>query len=421
MPPPSRRLRRRPPGSRVTGSNLAQTFVTVAVAIAAALAALESASAADSWQASVRAEIRASAALLEDVRFVYGDEAPVGLEIALLEMGARSLEEPYAEADRQAALALKGAADPGHLVGGGYDLATGGYDVARRLADERAKRPELTRLNPDDHRVEGDRHGRRALLIVALTIPLVLVYAAVDAVLRRRAARGGPEPPGTVDEVGLVPRPWSVPGRRRFGAAVALTAWLVVTLVPTLQIAFANQEAKNGALASRTAVDVSTALGAGNLVASFRVAGEQRAYALETHALAERLVALDAPGGAAGALSTAARGEEEMARRFRAVARAMGAPPTQDSGLDAVTAAAVNSDPSEADVARVQQNRFAERAAQAGDRENRVVLIILFGGLALSLCALAGTIRGEGSALVEQAAAAVVVLALLAGLSLPFG
>jgi hypothetical protein len=96
-----RRVRLRPAQSRITGSNLLQTAVTILVAVALAVAALIASGAADRWQSSVRADVKRSAGIVEDVREVYGDEAPLGLDVALADTRARQGTDDDALTDRQ--------------------------------------------------------------------------------------------------------------------------------------------------------------------------------------------------------------------------------------------------------------------------------------------------------------------------------
>src|SRR4029453_2387795 len=93
----------------ITGSNLLQTAVTILVAVALAIAALTASGATDRWQSSVREEVKRSAGIVEDVRAVYGAEAPMGLVVALADARARQGPDADALPERQVVFAIRKA------------------------------------------------------------------------------------------------------------------------------------------------------------------------------------------------------------------------------------------------------------------------------------------------------------------------
>ena len=135
----------------------------------------------------MREEVKRSAALVEDVRYVYAVEAAVALRAAAaaveadeLRQSAASLgdaEKPAAEAE---AFVRQSSAD---AMAGAFDLtkdpryhAGDGYDVAARLADVRNQHPELVALDPGatmDTGSEDSRHGWR---LVAATILAAVAF-----------------------------------------------------------------------------------------------------------------------------------------------------------------------------------------------------------------------------------------------------
>jgi hypothetical protein len=171
-------------------SLLVPLLLALAAAVAAVLgarAALVSSSASGAWQTSVRQEVKRSAALVEDVRYVYAVEAPVALDAAAAAIEAEELRqaaETLAGDDRAAveaeALVRQTSADA--LVGA-FDLtqdpkyrAADGYDVAARLADVRDQYPDLVALAPDASMDAGDEASRHARRLVAATIPVAVAF-----------------------------------------------------------------------------------------------------------------------------------------------------------------------------------------------------------------------------------------------------
>src|SRR5918998_4397460 len=129
-------------------------------AVLGARAAVVSSAASGAWQTAVREEVKRSAALVEDVRYVYAVEAAVALRAAAAAIEADELRHsagPLADAEKAAteaeAFVRQASAD---ALAGAFDLtkdpkyrAGDGYDVAARLADVRNEHPELVALDPD--------------------------------------------------------------------------------------------------------------------------------------------------------------------------------------------------------------------------------------------------------------------------------
>lgn len=396
--------------------------MTFAVAAALALAALLSSAAADAWQQGLRNEIKRSAALVEDVRAVYGDEAPLALELALAKARAAELPPAAAVAERKAIFAIEQAVGGDHLIGDRYARSVG-YDIGRRLADVRARRPNLLALDPDAALARGDRLSRWALLVMFSTAPLVLGFLIAD-VARRRMKPAPASAKRDSDELNLVPRPWSAPEPRRFGAFVALAAWLVVTLVPSLQLFFVNQEQRAQSLAARTASEVSSQLQAGGVVFSATTAGQQRVRWLGMHATGQALAANIASSNndstaLVSALSDDARVEASVVAPAERIVETMHALPAAADGVDADTRRAVAANTTTADAKRREQNAEADHANRAGARSNRVTVAILLGGLAASLAALGAVARSRRPSLLDLGGAGVLGMSLIALASVP--
>ena len=156
-------------------------------AVLGARAAVVSSAASEVWQTAVREEVKRSAALVEDVRYVYAVEAAVALRAAAaaveadeLRQSADSLGDAAKSAAESAAFVRQTSAD---ALAGAFDLtkdpryhAGDGYDVAARLADVRNQHPELVALDPDMTMDMGSEESRRGWRLVAATILAAVAF-----------------------------------------------------------------------------------------------------------------------------------------------------------------------------------------------------------------------------------------------------
>ncbi len=408
---------RRPGRFRLTGSNLLQTGVTIAVAVLVFVAGLLSSQAAGEWQSMTRLEVKRSAGLLQDAVKLYGDEAVVALDVAVLEARARVLNGEEAEIERGAVDAVRDAASKteGLAAGDRYRADDGSFDAGKRLAD---LRQAGVAADPDAALRAGDEKRRHAVVVALLVVPLLMAYLLAEFVLRRRQ-RSHASAAASAEDVELVPRPWSSPSTRRFGVTVALAAWLTVSLLAVAQVSFGNAEQRTQALSSRTAVASSTRLAAGSIREFFGLANARRAIATRSAALGRQLAALEGDDpDAAARLAGETRILQATAGLEIATAQQLSRPPTARDGVDAFTLLSLGS--SLDDVRRLvaDQNRDVARAEDAGRRGSRVMLAILLAGLALSLSALAASARTAGINLMDAAAASLLAAALLSTASL---
>ncbi len=181
--------------------------VAVLVAIAAIVAAILGANAAilasdssDSWQSAVRQEVKRDAALVEDVRFVFGDEGRNAFRVAQARVRADAYRTAAATATDpvktaltteaaaldQVAGALEGSAD---LVSNpAYGLPDGGFDMAKRLTDIRNEHPDLIATNPDAAQAAGDASATKStrMLAAAIVVAFALFFGAVAEVFSRQ-------------------------------------------------------------------------------------------------------------------------------------------------------------------------------------------------------------------------------------------
>lgn len=165
-------------------------------------AALLAGDASDQWQQALRQELKRSAAVVEDVRYVYGDEAPLAFDGVTLEVLAqeyrakaqasrgatRSLLTVEARANEELLDVVKGGS--AILSDEKYRLEGGGYDLGRRLADVRRENPDLVTINPDVPQARGDALSRQATNTVSLgaVAPLAFLLGSLGQVFRRRRA-----------------------------------------------------------------------------------------------------------------------------------------------------------------------------------------------------------------------------------------
>lgn len=171
------------------------TIVAVLLATAAVVAAVIGARAAllgdegsDTWHTSIREDVRRGAALVEDVRFVYSEEAPLAFQVAegLLRAeeakrkaeGSDDLERALLEthAGAQEGVAETVAPSSSLATEPKYELDGGGYDVLERLADRRGENPELTSINPDETEQRGTDLNAEAALLVASALPAAIAF-----------------------------------------------------------------------------------------------------------------------------------------------------------------------------------------------------------------------------------------------------
>jgi hypothetical protein len=178
------------PASRETPTIVAVLLACAAVvaAIIGARAALVGDDGSDTWHTSVREDVKAGAGLVEDVRFVYTEDAPLAFQVA---EGNVRAEEAHREARGTSGLtremleahagafegvvrtieqASKLAKDPD------YQLESGGYDVLQRLVDVRGEHPDLVEIDADATEEEGSDKTFESALLVASTLPAGLAF-----------------------------------------------------------------------------------------------------------------------------------------------------------------------------------------------------------------------------------------------------
>ncbi|MGC5172515.1 hypothetical protein ACLQ2Q_17910 [Microbacterium sp. DT81.1] len=381
--------------------------MSIIVAVLLGAATVTAGLAAGAWEGATREEIKWSAAAIEDVRFVYLDEAPDAFNIAAYRNRSTVLETYLADADaprdavggdldRVAADARAAQetveqtifAREGHnrLIGEVYELPTGGYDIPRRLGAEREGEAEQS--DAADLLQEGDRLNALAQALALLCVPIVILWVLVQAAAHTVGRSPGSTPPP--EEVDLMPQPWLAAREVRGLAYASLTAWILLTLMPVVTLGMSAGGQRADADASRLAVAATTGLAAGNLQASLASNQAIASTHLSFAALSRQLTALEFGDEAEARLGEA---EAEAADRWLTVTEPMTRMPTTVDGVDQALVQALTATLPQLEALRLEQNAAADRAAQAGNAVNLATLSIALAALSASALAFALVMR----------------------------
>lgn len=398
-----------------------QLLVTVLVALLLGGATYAANQATDDWQQSTTEEIKWSASALEQLRFVYLDEAADAALIARWENRAVVLREhavnggagllsAEAEAARRTAeqkvLGLNGA---NSLVAEKFRLPGGGFDVVRRLAELRQQETGAATESARSLLDDGDRSSFVATVLTSAAVLSVLGWLLFQGVLytRESGRRVAAEPPAT-DSAGLVPHPWTAPQRSRRLTAIALAGWTLVTLVPAGALYVAGAGQRSGAEAARMAVTISTYIQASNLYSSQAIQQQMIAIDQAQAGLSRKWAAIDLDDGAQDELGTA---EVQAADAWSIIGTEMMRLPTTSDGIDTGLIMAMSATPeiwSEALKVQAAAAQVSEGASQA---TNLLTLAATLAALAMSLVTLA-LARPDWPVAVPFAGATLLVAAL---------
>ena len=388
-------------------ANSGQVIVSIVVALLLGAATVTAGLAASAWQSATREEIKWSATAIEDVRFVFLDEAPDAFAIAESRNRATELEAYVANAGRQPddagedldrvvaeAQAARETMEQtifaleGHnsLIDAVYDLPGGGYDVPGRLGAEREGEADQTLAA--DLLVEGDRLNVVAQVLALLCVPVVILWVLGQATAH---TVGRSRRPATAsDEVDLMPQPWLAAPRRRWLASASLAAWILLTLMPVATLAMSAAAQRADADSSRLAVSTTTGLAASNLQASLSSNQAKAMTHLFFAAYSRQMAALESGDEAEGRLGEA---ELSAAERWLAVTEPMTRMPTPEDGVDEGLVRALSATIAELDALRLDQNAAADQAAQVGHAVNLATLSIALAALSASALAFALAVR----------------------------
>jgi hypothetical protein len=404
------------------GSGRGQLLVTVIVALLLGGATYTANAAAGCWQDATAEEITWSAAAMEQIRFVYLDEATDAALIArwenratvlgeLAAAGGNGLLAAEAETARQTAeqkvFGLRGA---NALVAERFRLPGGGFDVVRRLAELRHQEADPAEDSVPALMAEGDRLRFIALALALACVPLVLIWVVFQAVAytRRRSRRAGSRPPEAAD-VGLVPHPWTAPPPKRRLTAAALAAWILVTLIPAWSLYVSCAGQRSDAEAARTAVTISTYIQASNLYSSQDLLQRRIIIDLTQSGLSRQLAGIGLKDAAQDELGAA---EVRAADSWSAIGAEMTRLPSTADGIDAGLIRAMSATPETWSDALEIQVAAAEVSDRAGSATNLFTLAATLAALAMSLITLA-LAKPDAPAILTAAAIVLLAGALL--------
>ena len=192
-------------GGGRSGNTAVAVLLTIAAVLAAVIgtrASMVSGDASGAWQSALRTEVKRSVGAINDVSLLYLTEYPQAMRVLPAEMIADALRAAEAgqteavaqalesEAARQLELADALSATTPLTDSAAYLLASGGFDLGKRLADIRAsgtEGPELLALDPDSLIGVGDQLADKATLLTYALIPTSL--CALLGILARPVRR----------------------------------------------------------------------------------------------------------------------------------------------------------------------------------------------------------------------------------------
>jgi hypothetical protein len=151
------------------------------------------------WQLALRTEVKRSAAVIEDVRYLYQTETSIATAVVEARIRQRQLlaaatGQPAGVAQ---ALQLEASVQRSRVdtfqrsselaTDPAYALPAGGLDLGKRLADLRAQHPDLVALDPDSIAATGDVSAGHALRLTwsGLAIALCVMLGALAQPFRR--------------------------------------------------------------------------------------------------------------------------------------------------------------------------------------------------------------------------------------------
>lgn len=383
--------------------------------VAALVAGWQYSQAGGAYQVAVREEIKRQTAELEDIRQVYGAEAPQAFQVA----------SAQAEADL-----LRPLRYDGRLAASEYTLAsqtafglrrsTGmkdalfeagrGYDVPRRLAEVQAESPDLYGLDPAGRLREGDRWAAWALGSLAVAAAAVLAAVAAASVLRPRRWRRPPTGSGrrVFRDLEFIPQPATATAEKRPAVRLHLLVTTLLLLLPLGQLYAAGAEQRAQAEASRRATQIGTAISASNQRNAFLVSSKQTAVRSVVRGFARELAAIDAEDPeVAGQERRVASVEQAVAGTMVDMAGYMARPPARTDGVDSATVTALRSTPKDWPGLGADQSHQVDLAQRSGNRALLLAAATAFAVVAELLAASALEVRRRGWLLWPVGVAAV--------------
>jgi hypothetical protein len=393
------------------------------IATSAALSAYYVDQAGGERSAAARSEHRIKDALVEDVRKVYADEAPLAFRVAVLEAAStmmvgsptslRASQTVYVEAAalKKTALELSVAhRDTDHLLNGQYQGEDLSYDPVVRLSDLRSRQVDI--ISDADKAAEnvGDGSARSALTAAAVPIAVAALYGSWR-LFRRRAGRPVVRDDAS-DDVGQYDVPWERTTDKPLRAAMT-AVWLLLLFLPFLQTyaSLNAQEARSEAdiIGARLTASVL----ASDLLSGFRTQATQSVLTDQTLALSRQFVALGSDATSVRAEQTElGQVEERAAQQSEQIATEMSRTPTAGE-IDNRSLAALRSGPDS------WARQLAEQRASVGDSDKfgsmgqLLSVAVLFAALAAPLLGLARVDKRRHRLLLAIAAGLAAAAGLL--------
>jgi len=371
----------------------------ITAATAATLAATwQFSQAGGSYQGAVRQEIKRQAGVQEDVRQVYGVDAPQAFHVAAAQAEAEalvSLKNDGQVAAAEYTIASQTAFVLRNSTGGlteAYFRAGLGYDIPRRLADVQAASPGVYALDPEEQLRSGDRWAAWALGSVAVAGLAVLAVLITANVLRPVAWRHPPAPsaPRVLRKLELIPQPATAPPGTRLAVQLHLLVIALLLLLPLGQAYAAGVEQRAQAEAARRAVQVRTDIAVSGQRHAFLALGLQASLRTHVRAISRELAAVDAADqGVARQESQVAAVESAVANTVRDLAVYMARPPAPADAVDPATASALRSDPANQPKLVADQNHQVDLAQRSGNRALLLAVATAFAVVAEVLAASA--------------------------------
>jgi hypothetical protein len=372
-------------------SNKRQALVTVLVALLLAGSALAQDAASDEWNGSLTAEIRHDGLVVELLRHVYVDIAPVALDIevarnrsdiladAAKEHGTEGSVAGFdAEVDQQWAWHQQRAAV---AIPENYRVGDYGYDLAALAAEEyRSENLNQSAQEIAASLEAADRARLISELLVGLSVLLIAIYLVTEIVARR----SGPVPAGT--DVEFVPRPWA-------GAAVAaFVAWSLLGALPWIQVHAANDATQADAEAARAAVRLTATTAGSTHVAGFALAAQRDVELVELRLLGREYAAEVADGSdLLDAEKVATAAYRQALDDQRTISRSMSEPLSSVTDADRLLVAIGDADVVDWQRLLREYQGVAGTANQRASDTNFLNVSILLAGLSLTLSTLAGS------------------------------
>lgn len=373
----------------------------IVAATLAGMATLDYSSANDGWQGSVRREVARSSAIQEEVRTVYGDEAPRALRIIVDERTAAELDpldatNPLAvtqrDTARDTASSLRAAYRKHYptvlAADSRYRTADGGANILARLrklrqdelgADRRKDEPVP---DPGPSLREGDAAAKRGAVHAAEAAgaSLIVFFFALIYYRPRHTAQALPAVPDLVVQPRL-----SLPGDYRKNTTVVLALWLVGVVLPLAQLVLGAEEQRSQAAAARLAAIVTSDVASSMARTAFLVQGQQTAAELGVRAAAREKDAENAAPTDADDQREVAAAEDRAASILDRIVQSMARVPFASDRLDPRMAAALATDRDDWTATGRRQQAQTERADEWGDRSNQMVQWTVIGAAAAAV------------------------------------